>query len=123
MDHRAVEDVTERREAEAQLKQLNATLEERVRDAVGAQETAYASLAQAEKLSALGQLAGGVAHDFNNITQAITGAASIIGRYADDPEKVRRYAAMMAETASRAASITKRLLSLARRSDLKAEPV
>jgi signal transduction histidine kinase/CheY-like chemotaxis protein len=114
-------DVTERREAEAELKRLNATLEERVREAVGAREAAYASLAQAEKLSALGQLAGGVAHDFNNIAQAITGAAALIERNATNPDKVRRYADMMAQTASRAASITHRLLSLARRSDLKAE--
>jgi len=113
-------DVTERREAEAELKRLNATLEERVREAIGAREAAYASLAQAEKLSALGQLAGGVAHDFNNIAQAVTGAAALIARNAADPDRVRRYAEMMAQTASRAASITNRLLSLARRSDLKA---
>ena len=114
-------DMSERLEAEAELKRLNATLEERVREAVAAREAAYANLAQAEKLSALGQLAGGVAHDFNNIAQAITGAAALIGRNAGDPAKVRHFAEMMAQTASRAASITKRLLSLARRSDLKAE--
>ena len=114
-------DMSERLEVEAELKRLNATLEERVREAVAAREAAYVHLAQSEKLSALGQLAGGVAHDFNNIAQAITGAAALIGRNAGDADKVRRYAEMMAQTAARAASITKRLLSLARRNDLKAE--
>ena len=118
-----VEDISERKQAEADLKRLNATLEQRVREAVGAREAAQASLAQAEKLSALGQLAGGVAHDFNNIAQAVTGGAELIARHADNPDKVRRFAGMIAESATRAASITKRLLSLARRSDLKAEAV
>ncbi len=118
-----VEDVSERIQSEADLKHLNATLEERVRAEIGEREAAQAKLAQAEKLSALGQLAGGVAHDFNNIAQAVTGGASMIARHAEDTAKVRRYAGMLVEAAARAASITRRLLSLARRGDLKAENV
>jgi len=78
-------------------------------------------LAQAEKLSALGQLAGGVAHDFNNIVQGVAGCASIIGRYASDPVKVKKYAQMLEDAAWRGASITRRLLALARQDALQTE--
>jgi PAS domain S-box-containing protein len=80
-------------------------------------------LAQAEKLSALGQLAGGVAHDFNNIVQGVAGCAGLIGRYANDPAKVKKYAQMLDDAAWRGASITRRLLALARHDVLKAEPI
>ena len=116
-------DVTDQKQAELDLKSLNATLEDRVRQAVDERQEAQARLAQSEKLAALGQLAGGVAHDFNNIAQAVTGGASMIGRHAEDPVKVRRLAGMLAETAARAASITRRMLSLARQGDLKAEAI
>ncbi len=80
-------------------------------------------LAQAEKLSALGQLAGGVAHDFNNIVQGVAGCAGLIGRYANDPAKVKKYAQMLDDAAWRGASITRRLLALARHDVLKAQPI
>jgi PAS domain S-box-containing protein len=80
-------------------------------------------LAQAEKLSALGLLAGGVAHDFNNIVQGVAGCASLIGRYADDTTKVKKYAQMLEDAAWRGASITRRLLALARRDELRTEAV
>jgi PAS domain S-box-containing protein len=80
-------------------------------------------LAQAEKLSALGLLAGGVAHDFNNIVQGVAGCASLIGRYAGDPAKVAKYAQMLEDAAWRGASITRRLLALARRDELRTESV
>jgi signal transduction histidine kinase len=80
-------------------------------------------LAQAEKLSALGQLAGGVAHDFNNIVQGVAGCASIIGRYANDPVKVKKYAQMLEDAAWRGASITRRLLALARQDALQTETI
>jgi PAS domain S-box-containing protein len=80
-------------------------------------------LAQAEKLSALGQLAGGVAHDFNNIVQGVAGCASIIGRYASDAVKVKKYAQMLDDAAWRGASITRRLLALARQEALQTEAI
>ncbi|MCW2285989.1 PAS domain S-box-containing protein [Rhodoblastus acidophilus] len=116
-------DISGRKQAEAALMSLNATLEQRIRAAVGEREAALTRLAQAQKLTALGELAGGVAHDFNNIAQAITGGASMIGRYAENPERVRHFAEMIAEAGARAGSITRRLLSFARRGDLRPNAV
>ena len=118
----SVADVTALRRAEGELRILNADLQARVRQEVRERETAQARLAQAEKLSALGQLAGGVAHDFNNVIQAVSGSASLIQRHALDPNKVTRYARMMEDVAARGAFITRRLLAFARRGELRAEP-
>jgi signal transduction histidine kinase len=76
-------------------------------------------LRQAQKLQALGQLAGGIAHDVNNVLQSVASAASLIARQAEDPEPVRRTAQMIVTAAERGASITDRVLAFARRGDLR----
>ncbi len=119
----SVADVTALRRAEDELRLLNADLETRVREEVAAREATQARLAQAEKMSALGELAGGVAHDFNNILQTVSGSASLIKRNLCDVAKVTRYARLMEDASERGASITRRLLAFARRDDLHAEPV
>ncbi len=80
-------------------------------------------LAQAQKVQALGQLAGGIAHDFNNILQSVSGAAILIERRPDDLDRTRRLARSAIDAAARGASITRRLLSFARRGTLRAEVI
>ena len=116
-------DVTASREHAAALRRLTEQLEHRVQQEIAAREAAQAQLAQAEKLTALGQLSGGIAHDFNNIMQAVLGGASLIGKHADDVAKVRRLGTMVETTAARGISITRRLLSFARRGELRAEAI
>lgn len=119
-------DVTRRQDAEraeAELRRINETLEQRVAEAVAEQERALAQLAQSHKLEALGQLAGGVAHDFNNALQTITGGARMILRRGDDNAAVQRFAGMVLEAANRGTSVTRWLLAFARRDALHAEPV
>jgi signal transduction histidine kinase len=116
-------DVTEQREAEVGLADLNRMLEERVRKEVAAREEAQARAVHAQRMQALGQLAGGIAHDFNNILQAVQGGAGLIETRAADPANVRRFARTVAEAAERGAAITRRLLAFARRGDLRAERI
>ena len=78
-----------------------------------------AQLAQAQKVQALGQLAGGIAHDFNNILQAVSGAAMLIEQKPGDLDRTRRLAGTMISAANRGTSITQRLLSFARRGELR----
>jgi signal transduction histidine kinase/CheY-like chemotaxis protein len=109
--------------SESELRRLNEGLEARVRDEVAAREAAQVQLAHAQRMEALGQLAGGIAHDFNNVMQAVLGGAGLIRRRSGDPQAVDHLARMVEGAAGRGASVTRRLLSFARRGELHAEPV
>ncbi len=116
-------DITERRALEDELRSLNADLETRVREEVASREAAQARAAHAERLQALGQLAGGIAHDINNVLQAVAGSLALIQRRSGDAAALKRYAQLGTEAIERGASVTGRLLAFGRRSDLCAEAV
>ena len=65
---------------------------------------------QVEKMSALGELASGVAHDFNNTLASILGRAELMLRKADDPE-VRRGLEIIVKSATDGAGTVKRMFS------------
>lgn len=72
-------------------------------------------LRQSQKFEAVGQLAGGVAHDFNNVIGAILGWAELgLEQPNDDPRVTERFSRIR-EQADRAASLTRELLAFARR--------
>jgi len=112
-----------RAKATQKLRDMNETLEAQVGREVAAREQAQSQLAQAQRMEALGQLAGGIAHDFNNVLQAVSGGLALIGRRAGDAEVVRQLARMAGDATERGAAITGRLLSFARKGELRAEPV
>jgi signal transduction histidine kinase/CheY-like chemotaxis protein len=80
-------------------------------------------LHQAQKMEAVGQLTGGIAHDLNNILTVITGTIEILTEgVADRPELVA-IANLIDEAATRGADLTQRLLAFARKQPLQPREV
>ncbi len=72
-------------------------------------------LLQAQKMESIGQLAGGVAHDFNNILSAIIGYGSILQMKMPPQDPLRANVDRMLESADRAAQLTHSLLAFSRK--------
>jgi signal transduction histidine kinase/ActR/RegA family two-component response regulator len=90
---------------------------------IAEQERIREQFSQMEKLSALGELASGVAHDFNNTLAGILGRAQLILR-TEDPEKIKRGLNIIIKTAEDGANTVKRIQDFARqRRDHDFEPV
>lgn len=73
-------------------------------------------LNQAQKMDAIGQLAGGVAHDFNNMLGAILNAGELLSKYLPEHPKAKRYHRLIVQSAKRAADLTSKLLAFSRTS-------
>jgi PAS domain S-box-containing protein len=82
-----------------------------------------ADLLQAQRMEAVGRLAGGVAHDFNNLLMAIMASARLAARRAAADERVAGYVAEIELAAERAAELTRQLLALGRRQTLRPEVI
>jgi PAS domain S-box-containing protein len=95
-------DVSEQRATEAEL------------------ESTREQLLQAQKLDALGQLTGGVAHDFNNILQAITGHLDVASLHLErgNADKAAYQIESVTRSVERATHLVRRLLAFARRQPL-----
>jgi PAS domain S-box-containing protein len=98
-------DVTERLHAQDQLRHL----EEQLR--------------QSQKMEAVGTLAGGVAHDFNNILQGIRGYAQIISMGTRPNEPMRGHVDQIEAAVGRASELVQQLLTFSRRVRPKLKPV
>jgi PAS domain S-box-containing protein len=98
-------DITERRNAQLAL------------------EEAQARASQAQKMEALGHLTGGVAHDFNNLLMVISGQNHALKRLTQDNPKGQRAAQAIDAAVQRGASLTRQLLTFARRQTLSPRPI
>ena len=74
-------------------------------------------LRQAQRLEAIGTLAGGVAHDFNNILTIIKGHTTLLLMESDRPNRVQEVAATIDHAAQRGSELVGQLLAFARKSD------
>ncbi|HKP94604.1 MAG TPA: response regulator [Fibrobacteria bacterium] len=77
---------------------------------------------QNEKMNAIGQLAGGVAHDFNNQLSIIQGYAGLLQNRIADPE-LKRFATAVFRAADRAGDLTRSLLAFSRQGHFETVPI
>jgi signal transduction histidine kinase len=80
-------------------------------------------LASSEKFRALGQLSGGVAHDFNNILAAIIGYAEMTFHHLDDKERVKLCLEQILKASSRAKELVIQILAFSLQSKQEKKPV
>lgn len=111
---RAYRAIQERDRATEALRASQAELFERTRELA----TAQASLHEAEKMEAIGQLTSGVAHDFNNVLQLINGHLQLLRMaHRTDERTVKRLDAA-SEGVRRGAQLASQMLAFARRQQL-----
>ncbi|HPY96229.1 MAG TPA: response regulator [Candidatus Cloacimonadota bacterium] len=91
-------------------------------------ENKNSQLQQAQRMESIGNLAGGVAHEINNMLSGIIGTLSIMkfnieSKKECSTEKIMEYHQLMESSASRAANIVQQLLSLSKKQDLFLAPI
>jgi PAS domain S-box-containing protein len=87
------------------------------------QRALEAKFLQAQKMDALGRLAGGVAHDFNNLLGVIGGYAELLETKLENSDGLRRYCTKIIDATQRASGLTRQLLTFSRKEIVRPEPL
>lgn len=110
----------------ADLMQANAALaaaHEALKTEVAEREKAEAALVHSQKLQAVGLLAGGVAHHFNNLLTVVLGNLQLATLHLRNGEDIERYLAPAASAAGRGAELVRQLLTFSRQQILETRAV
>lgn len=111
-------DITDRKMAEARLRDLNESLERTIGNEVAERLKAEGALRHAQKMEAVGQLASGIAHDFNNVLQIVSSNLQLIERdFAGTARQSERVAQALAAV-SRGSRLSLQLLAFGRKQAL-----
>ncbi len=108
------------------LTETNRRLREEIEHRQRAQRDAariQSELVQAQKMESLGKLAGGVAHDFNNLMASIRGNSELLLRRMDPADPRRRYGEDVVQATLRAETLTLQLLAFSRHQPFDPRPV
>jgi PAS domain S-box-containing protein len=100
------------RDADGRIVQAVATFHD-----VTAKMKAEEALRQSQRMEGIGQLTGGVAHDFNNVLTAVLGSLQLAAKRVDDP-RARQLMDNAVQAAERGAKLTSQLLAFSRRQRL-----
>lgn len=111
-------EVAERKKAELELKRHQESLETTVKEKTDELRETHEQLLHAQKMEAIGHLAGGMAHEFNNILATISGTAEMLMKYASEDNGAHDRAERIVRSANRAKSLTTKLLTFARKEKL-----
>jgi PAS domain S-box-containing protein len=108
-------DITDRKQVEDQIRQLNASLEERVAERTRQLSEAQEQLVRNEKLATLGQLAGGVGHELRNPLGVINSAVYYLKLVQPDAdENIKKYHGIIEQEVNTASRIINDLLDFGR---------
>ncbi|WP_332878804.1 PAS domain S-box protein, partial [Massilia sp. S19_KUP03_FR1] len=102
-----IRDISERKQAERHAAERSAAL-----------DNARQALQHAQKLEAVGKLTGGVAHDFNNVLQIISGNVQLLQHLPPSEEKLQQRLRSIATAVDKGAKLSSQLLAFARRQPL-----
>jgi PAS domain S-box-containing protein len=89
-----------------------------IKEDITEQKNLQEQFLQAQKVEAVGRLAGGVAHDFNNILTAIGGYAELMMRRLSSADPLYRHADQVCKATERASGLTRQLLAFSRKQTL-----
>ena len=120
------EELTSHRERLAELVEIRTaeltSANTLLRNEIAERKNLETQLCQSQKMEGIGQLAGGVAHDFNNILTAIIGYGNLAGMRLKNDEKTMEYLEQILTAADRATHLTHGLLAFSRKQLITLQP-